>query len=419
MRPGQQQHQQQNKRMRGRGGRKGPNPMSRSFESNGPDVKIRGTAQHIADKYTTLARDASAAGDRIMAENYLQHAEHYGRIVAAAQGQFQPTQSERDYSDDYEEDGDEAVGPEGGFAPGGAPDRQQPQGGYGGGERQPFRENRDNGQGERPRRDNDRREGRGDRPFGNRDGQGRDGQGREGQGREDRRPFPNQPGTGPQPYAQGEGEGEFAAPRQDGGRPEGGRRENRRDRNRFNERSGERRFEERFGRPRDGQDGRGEEASASDASPQPHAAEAVSERQPEVTTPVAASPQGTEPARAQEAVPVVAETASVPAQLEEPRARAPRRRREGSGSEGVAATPVPSEDVGPPSVAAAEPAEKPPAKPRRAAKAAPATEAPSEPDAADGEPKRRAPRARRKKDDAEGEAEGNGDLPAFLLASNG
>src|SRR5690554_5225551 len=84
MRPG----NQNNKRMRGRG-RKGPNPLTRTYESNGPDVKIRGTALHIAEKYQQLARDAQAAGDRVMSENYYQHAEHYLRIVAAAQAQLQ------------------------------------------------------------------------------------------------------------------------------------------------------------------------------------------------------------------------------------------------------------------------------------------------------------------------------------------
>jgi hypothetical protein len=79
MRPG------QNKRMRGRNpGRKGPNPLTRSYESNGPDVKIRGTAQHVAEKYLQLARDAQSSGDPVMAESYLQHAEHYFRIIAAA-----------------------------------------------------------------------------------------------------------------------------------------------------------------------------------------------------------------------------------------------------------------------------------------------------------------------------------------------
>lgn len=96
MRPGNQNKQ----RMRGRG-RKGPNPLSRSYESNGPDVKIRGTALHVAEKYQQLARDAQASGDRIMSENYYQHAEHYLRIVAAAQPHAQPVaQSGRSESDD-------------------------------------------------------------------------------------------------------------------------------------------------------------------------------------------------------------------------------------------------------------------------------------------------------------------------------
>ena len=85
---------QQNRRGRGRGGnnnsnanRKPQNPLSRTYESSGPDVKIRGTASQIAEKYSTLARDASSSGDVIMAENYLQHAEHYNRIIMAAQAQ--------------------------------------------------------------------------------------------------------------------------------------------------------------------------------------------------------------------------------------------------------------------------------------------------------------------------------------------
>ncbi|TLP42614.1 MULTISPECIES: DUF4167 domain-containing protein [Cohaesibacter] len=75
---------QKSNRTRGRG-RKAANPLSRSYDSNGPDVKIRGTASHIAEKYQSLARDAIASGDLVMAENYYQHAEHYLRIIAAAQ----------------------------------------------------------------------------------------------------------------------------------------------------------------------------------------------------------------------------------------------------------------------------------------------------------------------------------------------
>lgn len=81
------------KRMRGRnnnqgGHRKSQNPLTRVYESNGPDVKIRGTASHIAEKYIQLARDAQSSGDPVAAENYYQHAEHYFRLIAAAQEQF-------------------------------------------------------------------------------------------------------------------------------------------------------------------------------------------------------------------------------------------------------------------------------------------------------------------------------------------
>jgi hypothetical protein len=85
----------QNKRMRGRnrkGGHHHQNPLSRMYESNGPDVKIRGTASHVAEKYLQLARDAQSSGDPVAAENYYQHAEHYFRLIAAAQEQFRQSQ---------------------------------------------------------------------------------------------------------------------------------------------------------------------------------------------------------------------------------------------------------------------------------------------------------------------------------------
>jgi hypothetical protein len=84
--------------------RRGTNQLNRNYESNGPDVKIRGSAQQIAEKYATLARDAQSSGDRVMAENYLQHAEHYNRIIAAAQAQMpiQNSQANRDDLDDDE-----------------------------------------------------------------------------------------------------------------------------------------------------------------------------------------------------------------------------------------------------------------------------------------------------------------------------
>lgn len=84
----------QNKRMRGRNRKGGhhQNPLSRMYESNGPDVKIRGTASHVAEKYLQLARDAQSSGDPVAAENYFQHAEHYFRLIAAAQEQFRQSQ---------------------------------------------------------------------------------------------------------------------------------------------------------------------------------------------------------------------------------------------------------------------------------------------------------------------------------------
>ena len=64
----------------------GFNP-NRTYDSSGPEIKIRGSASHVYEKYLQLARDANSGGDRVMAENYLQHAEHYYRIMAAAAAQ--------------------------------------------------------------------------------------------------------------------------------------------------------------------------------------------------------------------------------------------------------------------------------------------------------------------------------------------
>jgi hypothetical protein len=78
---------QKSSRARGRGGRK-PNGsnVNRVYESAGPEGKVRGTPQQIIDKYLTLARDAQTSGDRVVAENFLQHAEHYQRILIEAAG---------------------------------------------------------------------------------------------------------------------------------------------------------------------------------------------------------------------------------------------------------------------------------------------------------------------------------------------
>src|SRR5689334_13145808 len=123
--------QNNNKRMRNRNNnnnnnnRRGQNPMTRVFESNGPDIKIRGTASHVAEKYVQLARDARSSGDPVAAENYYQHAEHYYRIIAAAQEQFRQNQQQPrpDAEPVATEDGDDdsdgysSFGQEPGFVP--------------------------------------------------------------------------------------------------------------------------------------------------------------------------------------------------------------------------------------------------------------------------------------------------------------
>jgi len=69
---------------------------SQTLDSNGPDVRVRGTAQQIFERYVVLAREAASSGDRIAAENFYQHAEHYFRISNAhregnTQRPFPPT----------------------------------------------------------------------------------------------------------------------------------------------------------------------------------------------------------------------------------------------------------------------------------------------------------------------------------------
>jgi len=128
---------QNNKRMRNRNNnnnnnnnnRRGQNPMTRVFESNGPDIKIRGTASHVAEKYVQLARDARSSGDPVAAENYYQHAEHYFRLIAAAQEQFrqnQPQQPRPDTEVATEEGDDDEGFSNFGQEPGFVPVQQQP-----------------------------------------------------------------------------------------------------------------------------------------------------------------------------------------------------------------------------------------------------------------------------------------------------
>ena len=71
-------------------------PLNRNhvFDSNGPDVRVRGTSQQLFEKYLQLGRDATSSGDRVMAEGYFQHAEHYFRILNAMNQAAQANQQQ-------------------------------------------------------------------------------------------------------------------------------------------------------------------------------------------------------------------------------------------------------------------------------------------------------------------------------------
>jgi hypothetical protein len=153
--------------------------LTRSYESNGPDVKIRGNAHHVAEKYLQLARDAHTGGDPVAAENYLQHAEHYFRLIAAAQAaqafaqSGQPRPMGEVDGDDLDDDGDFGTLSDRFASPA---DRsvtnfqQQPQQGF-----QPQPAGGPQMYSERPAYEGDR-QGSGERPgFGNRQQQDRQG----------------------------------------------------------------------------------------------------------------------------------------------------------------------------------------------------------------------------------------------------
>ena len=149
------------KRMRGRGHRPGGGggggggggpvrhhapgniPLNRNhvFDSSGPDIRVRGTSQQLFEKYLQLGRDATSGGDRVMAESYFQHAEHYFRILNAMnqaaqqnqqggqQQQRRPTANEQQSSDNPGEgDAEEMDGQPAGVGdqPGGSDAREIP-----------------------------------------------------------------------------------------------------------------------------------------------------------------------------------------------------------------------------------------------------------------------------------------------------
>jgi hypothetical protein len=207
------------KRQRGRnrggggggGGGKPQQNANRAFDSNGPEgVKVRGNAQHVFEKYQQLARDAGSAGDRVLAENYLQHAEHYFRLLRAMQPQRPASEIlGRDnfssgYDIDFEDEGVQAQAQ--------AADEAAAEGGE---------------RAERESQDGERRERDASRDRDNRDREGRDREGRDREGRDRDR-----------------GEQRFEGRRDRDDRDGGGRRDRWRDRD-------ERRSRERDDRPRD------------------------------------------------------------------------------------------------------------------------------------------------------------------------
>ena len=74
----------------------GGNIVNRVFDSSGPEGKVRGTPQQIVEKYTQLHRDAVLSNDRVNAENFAQHAEHYTRMLAEAQKEIDAKREEQD-----------------------------------------------------------------------------------------------------------------------------------------------------------------------------------------------------------------------------------------------------------------------------------------------------------------------------------
>jgi hypothetical protein len=241
----------------GGGQQRRPNALpnrNQTIDSNGPDIRIRGNVFQVYDKYMGLARDAQASGDRVMAENYQQHAEHYVRIINAmneAYGapQHQPSQDSGRDQPGVDADYDPLTSP---------PQQQQPQ-------RREF-EARNDGGDRQQRRDYEPRNEGGDRQQGGRDfeprGEGDRPQRREFEGRGDDRQNRDQ---GFRNREQG-----FRENREN--RPPRDRDQGFRDQNREQGQSREEGQRDRFRGPREGRpDYRGDRPQPPDLNaPQPH-----------------------------------------------------------------------------------------------------------------------------------------------------
>jgi hypothetical protein len=105
-------------------------PMNRNhvFDSNGPDVRVRGTAQQLFEKYLQLGRDATSGGDRVMAESYFQHAEHYFRILNAMNQAAQQSQAQSGQRRAFQGNGDDGTQPAAADPPAAETDEIRPPG---------------------------------------------------------------------------------------------------------------------------------------------------------------------------------------------------------------------------------------------------------------------------------------------------
>jgi hypothetical protein len=237
-----------NRKPGGGGGNANAANPNRSWDSQGPEnIKVRGNAQTVYERYQQLARDAGSSGDRVLAENYLQHAEHYFRVLRALQPQRPVSEiaarelSNQGYDIDFE---DETGAQAAAFlaAQQAAERAAQPQ--------------------------NENRDGEGQRDYQNRDNQNRDGQPREAREPREQREWTPRP---PREH-QARDNGDNGQPRAEGEQGEGGRRETRRERWERRREERNRRFEAEGGTPdtrtyeeAEGREGRGERSERTES----------------------------------------------------------------------------------------------------------------------------------------------------------
>ena len=150
------------------------NIINRVFDSSGPEGKVRGTPQQIIEKYQMLARDAQLSNDRVAAENFLQHAEHYTRMLAEATREMAAEQEARQQQYQQQGGGQQGGGQQGGQT-GNQPrgDRPFERQGERQNERQGERQNERQGERQNDRQNDRHSDRQADRPN-DRHGEGRD-----------------------------------------------------------------------------------------------------------------------------------------------------------------------------------------------------------------------------------------------------